>query len=84
MMTILTKIVAASDLPMDWQRELRIDGARKVRIEITEIEETDASAERAHLLAELQSLTPVAIKRDVTSFIRAERERLDGRNRAPQ
>lgn len=81
-MSILTKIVAASDLPVDWQRELSIDGARKVRIEITEVEEDGASTDRERLLTELKSLNPVSIKGDATTFIRAERERLDGRNQA--
>lgn len=78
-MTIMTKTLRASELPADWQRELGIDLDRLVKVEIEELDPAPPTREAEELIAGLMSIVPVTIEGDVTAFIRAERDRIDGR-----
>ena len=82
-MTTLIKTVSVSELPIDWQVELRLGERDIVRVEIQEARrneaiETDAER-RTRLLRSLHEIVPVKISGNSTEFIRAERDRTDGR-----
>lgn len=79
-MTIMTKTMKASELPVDWQRELGISLDRVVRIEIEEVPAVRSQVDVERLMAELQAIVPTPSDGDVTEFIRAERDRIDGRS----
>lgn len=81
-MTAITKIVAASELPSEWQREANLHGQQLVKVEIVEVAARRTEAETDRLLAELHALVPTQGSGDVTELIRSERARLDGRSTA--
>ncbi len=74
-MTLMTKTMRADQLPGSWQQELKLDAdtLARVAIERTGVEPTQS--EIARMLADLLAIAPVKIDEDVTTFIRAERER---------
>ena len=80
-MTTLVKTVPASELPTGWQKELGLSGADLVRVELHEIGRTAETEveRRTRLLELLRDFEPIKIATDSTEFIRAERDRLDGR-----
>ncbi len=82
-MTLMTKTMRADQLPGAWQKELRLDADKLVRVAIEEVEHDSSDLDAADMLADLHAIVPVKVADDVTSFIRAERDRLDGRNRTP-
>lgn len=82
-MTILTKTIAAGELPADWQRELGLAADRMVKVEIAEAPEQRSQAEIDRLIGELKAIVPVESPGDATALIRAERDRIDGRSTGP-
>ncbi len=84
-MTTLVKTVPASELPPGWQAELGLSDGDMVRVEMQDIRagkpaETEAER-RARLLRSLHAIVPVKIAVNSTEFIRAERDRIDGRDK---
>ena len=79
-MTVLVKTMKADQLPDEWQAEMGLAADAQVRVAIEEVRPKRSPEEIEALLADLRSIKPVAIDGDITEFIRAERERIDGRN----
>lgn len=80
-MNILVKTVNAGQLPDGWQVEMGLAADSQVRVVIEEVKPKRSPEEIEALLADLQSIKPLKIDGDITTFIREERERIDGRNR---
>ncbi|MEW5964324.1 MAG: hypothetical protein AB1749_12250 [Pseudomonadota bacterium] len=78
-MTMLIKTLPAGQLPQAWQHELGLGPDAPVRVAIEAMPWIRAPQEMARLLGTLDNLEPVDVGGDVTSFIRAERARLDAR-----
>jgi hypothetical protein len=79
-MTVFVKTVTAGQLPEGWQAEMGLAADRQVRVVIEAVPPTRSREEIEDLLADLHKIKPVAIEGDITAFIRAERDRIDGRN----
>ena len=79
-MTTLVKTVRASELPTDWQTELGVPADDIVTVSITgDAPPKRSDEEKQRLLAILHAIRPVKIDEDSTTFIRRERDRIDGR-----
>lgn len=81
-MSNIVKTVSVAQLPESWRRELGAGSDALVRVELVEMEAKRSEVEVGRLLALLNSVTPVSIEGDVTSFVRFERDRLDERSGA--
>lgn len=79
-MNILVKTVKASQLPKDWQTELGLSGDAHVRVAIEEVQQARSPETVDRMLERMRNLKPLHVEGDITEFIRAERERIDGRN----
>jgi hypothetical protein len=79
-MNILVKTVKAGQLPDGWQTEMGLAADSQVRVVIEAVSLSRAPEEVDALLADLRKIKPVSIEGDITSFIRSERDRIDGRN----
>lgn len=79
-MNVLVKTVRAGQLPDGWQDEMGLAADSQVRVVIEEVRPSRSREDIEALLADLRKIKPVAIEGDITAFIRAERDRIDGRN----
>ena len=79
-MTIFSKTNRAAELSDALRKEIGVDASRLLRIAIEEVADERSPSEVEALRAGLRSIVPVDVDGDVRSFIRSERDRLDGRN----
>jgi hypothetical protein len=79
-MTILSRTIRAAELSESLRKEIGVGADQLVKIAIEEVADERSPAEIAALQEGLWSIVPGDIEGDVTSFIRSERDRLDGRN----
>jgi len=78
------KIVKGRDLPAEWKKEMGVDDESVIELRVKSMEEAPddqkLTAEQVRLLALVDGITPVKIEMNSTEFLRAERDRIDGRN----
>lgn len=79
-MNILVKTVRAGQLPDGWQVEMGLAPDSQVLVKIEEVHPSRSREEIEAVLEKLRQLKPIAVDGDVTTFMRSERDRLDGRN----
>ena len=76
----MIKTIPASELPRDWREEMGLSPEARVRVAVEEIKPLRSPEEVEQMLQDLRRFIPIPVTGDVTTFIRAERDRLDERN----